>query len=132
MLPSFWFCGRPGCSSSLAVLFENGPFKVTSDAGTTLAATPYSWNTVANVIYIDQPVGTGYSYSSSPTSDDTNELQVGEEVYQFLMTWFKRFPQFIGRKFFVTGESYGGHCTLVMGICCCYVASIRWYSDIYM
>ncbi|EGC34699.1 hypothetical protein DICPUDRAFT_153053 [Dictyostelium purpureum] len=52
--------GGPGCSSELAAFFENGPYFVNPNL--TLYSNPYSWNTVANVLYIDSPVGTGFSY----------------------------------------------------------------------
>ena len=43
----------------LALFVENGPYKV-SKAGN-LSLNPYSWNSNANILYIDQPVGTGNS-----------------------------------------------------------------------
>jgi carboxypeptidase C (cathepsin A) len=46
-----WLTGGPGCSSELAVLFENGPWTVASGGGS-LVANPYSWNNNATIIYV--------------------------------------------------------------------------------
>jgi len=43
---------------------ENGPFKITDDL--TLDDNPYGWDVSHNLIYVDQPIGTGYSYSTDP------------------------------------------------------------------
>jgi cathepsin A (carboxypeptidase C) len=47
----FWLSGGPGCSSELAVFFENGPWKINDDL--TLKKNPFAWNTAANVVYMD-------------------------------------------------------------------------------
>jgi len=53
--------GGPGASSLVAVGSENGPCHITEDSnGTTL--NPWSWNNEVNILYIDQPVQTGFSY----------------------------------------------------------------------
>eukprot|EP01031_Cornospumella_fuschlensis_P045738 gene45738-55982_t len=56
-----WLTGGPGCSSQLALLFENGPCKVSED-GLTTTPNPYSWNNNANILWVDQPAGVGFSY----------------------------------------------------------------------
>jgi len=33
---------------------------------------------------------------------------VAEDAYHFLVNWFKRFPQYKGRDFYIAGESYAG------------------------
>eukprot|EP00930_Biecheleria_cincta_P020028 TRINITY_DN15140_c0_g1_i2.p1 TRINITY_DN15140_c0_g1~~TRINITY_DN15140_c0_g1_i2.p1 ORF type:complete len:477 (+),score=101.27 TRINITY_DN15140_c0_g1_i2:37-1431(+) len=98
-----WLTGGPGCSSMTGLLFENGPCKVTPD-GKSTTLNPYSRNTRANVMWVDQPPGTGFSKGSW----DFGEDGVAEDMYQFLQVFFKARPQY-NKRFFVTGESYAGH-----------------------
>eukprot|EP01120_Amphizonella_sp_Union-15-10_P013034 TRINITY_DN597_c0_g1_i1.p1 TRINITY_DN597_c0_g1~~TRINITY_DN597_c0_g1_i1.p1 ORF type:complete len:429 (-),score=52.06 TRINITY_DN597_c0_g1_i1:23-1309(-) len=100
-----WMTGGPGCSSELALLFENGPWTVNPDL--TLKPNPYSWNNNANLLYIDQPVGTGFSYAN--TDYIHNETQVAQEMWVFLQQFLVQFPQYKSRDFYIIGESYGGH-----------------------
>jgi len=100
-----WMTGGPGCSSELALFFENGPFTVESNG--TLLPNPYSWNKFANLLYIDQPVGTGFSYANEDYV--TNEEQVGVEMFTFLTKFFVMYPQYAKNDFYIVGESYGGH-----------------------
>lgn len=51
----------PGCSSSLGLFMELGPCRVTSENST--APNHDSWNTNANVFFVDQPIGVGFSYA---------------------------------------------------------------------
>ncbi|GMF47483.1 unnamed protein product [Phytophthora fragariaefolia] len=89
-----------------ALLTENGPCTIQPDLSTKL--NPYSWNNNANVIWLDQPTGVGFSFGS-PADKDYNETNVGENIYWFLQGFLSQHPQYRGREFFVTGESYGGH-----------------------
>jgi carboxypeptidase D len=69
---SIWLQGGPGSPSIIAALGENGPCFVTRDAkGTVL--NPWSWNNEVNMLYIDQPVQTGFSYDRliNGTIDET-------------------------------------------------------------
>ena len=99
--------GGPGCSSELALFAENGPYRVNDDL--TLAVNEHGWDTVANLIYVDQPIGTGFSYSTDPADDVHDERRVAEDMLQFLSEFSDAHPELKGRDFFVTGESYAGH-----------------------
>jgi len=101
-----WLTGGPGCSSTLALLFENGPCSVNED-GTTTTPNPHSWNKVGHILFLDQPAGVGFSYSKKDTNED--EKVVGEDVYYFLQSFFKAHPKYEKNPLFVVGESYGGH-----------------------
>ncbi|XP_029000461.1 cathepsin A-like [Betta splendens] len=101
-----WLNGGPGCSSLDGFLSENGPFHV-DDNGATLYENPFSWNKIANILYLESPAGVGYSYSDDQkyaTDDD----QVADDNYRALQSFFAKFPNFTQNEFFIFGESYGG------------------------
>jgi len=100
-----WLTGGPGCSSTLALLSENGPCAVNED-GTGTVPNPSSWNTNANVLWLDQPAGVGFSYGS--TNDGTEEM-VGEDAYYFVQHFMKAHPEYSKAPLYIFGESYGGH-----------------------
>jgi len=99
-----WLSGGPGCSSQLALLFENGPCTVSNDGS--VVANPYSWHNKANVMWVDQPAGVGFSTSGSGSRDEEG---VAKNMYTFLQGFFKQFPQYQKTDFYIFGESYGGH-----------------------
>lgn len=102
-----WMNGGPGCSSVYGLLSENGPFRVNYN-GKTLHSNPFSWNLVANVLYLEAPAGVGFSYlpSKNYTTDDN---MTALNNYQALLSFFTKFPEFKSNDFYITGESYGGY-----------------------
>jgi cathepsin A (carboxypeptidase C) len=102
-----WLTGGPGCSSMLALLSENGPCSV-AEGGDSTQSNPYSWNENANVIFVDQPAGTGFSYSPE-TEYDTDEAEVSEDLYHFMQEFIKTHPEYRKQDFHIFGESYAGH-----------------------
>lgn len=103
-----WLTGGPGCSSQLALLSENGPCTPTPDGQDTII-NPYSWNSNANIMWIDQPAGVGYSYGDKKFDGDHNQTEVAEDLYNFLQAFFEAHNEYLPNEFFVFGESYGGH-----------------------
>ncbi|KAI3392459.1 hypothetical protein diail_5675, partial [Diaporthe ilicicola] len=100
---TIWLNGGPGCSSLIGLLQENGNFLW--QAGTAQpVANPWAWTKLTNMVWIDQPVGAGFS-QGTPTaygSDDT--------ANQFLGFW-KNFVDTFNlknREVYITGESYAG------------------------
>ena len=100
---TIWLNGGPGCSSLEGLLQENGPFLW--QYGTFApVANQWKWNNLTNMVWVEQPVGTGFS-QGTPTA--TNE----EEVAQQFMGFWKNFVDTFGlqnRKIYITGESYAG------------------------
>jgi hypothetical protein len=61
---SIYLAGGPGDSSTFAAADgESGPCLVNADANST-SINPFSFNNHVNMLYIDQPVQTGFSYDS--------------------------------------------------------------------
>ncbi|XP_076918484.1 serine carboxypeptidase 1-like [Bidens hawaiensis] len=104
-----WLNGGPGCSSlGYGAMEELGPFRVNSD-GKTLYRNDYAWNNVANVLFLESPVGVGFSYSNRSSDYMTGDKHTAKDSYTFLLNWLHRFPQYKTHDFFITGESYAGH-----------------------
>ena len=103
---TLWMTGGPGCSSEVALFGENGPCAVNA-AGDNTTLNPYSWNAKSNLLYIDQPSGTGFSYPLSGT--DAGEAGVARDMYDFLQQFFKAHSEYAKLPFFAFGESYAGH-----------------------
>ncbi|RMZ84401.1 hypothetical protein DV738_g750, partial [Chaetothyriales sp. CBS 135597] len=99
-----WLNGGPGCSSLTGLFLELGPASL--DEKLNLVHNPYSWNANASVIFLDQPVNVGYSYSSSSVS---NTVAAGKDVYALLTLFFEQFPEYAHQDFHISGESYAGH-----------------------
>ncbi|XP_043703124.1 serine carboxypeptidase-like [Telopea speciosissima] len=102
-----WLTGGPGCSSELAVFYENGPFTIANNLS--LQWNDYGWDKVSNLLYVDQPTGTGFSYSSDRRDTRHNEEGVSNDLYDFLQAFFAEHPEFVENDFYITGESYAGH-----------------------
>ncbi|WOG87640.1 hypothetical protein DCAR_0206870 [Daucus carota subsp. sativus] len=102
-----WLTGGPGCSSELAMFYENGPFHVANNLS--LTWNDFGWDKVSNLIYVDQPIGTGFSYSSDDDDIRHSEEGVSNDLYDFLQEFFKAHPQYVKNDFYITGESYAGH-----------------------
>lgn len=100
-----WLTGGPGCSSEVALFGENGPCKVSKDGNST-TLNDFSWNTNANLLYVDQPTGTGFSYG---TGLDHSEAGVAADMYDFLQQFFKTHTEYSKLDFYAFGESYAGH-----------------------
>ncbi|GMI77598.1 serine carboxypeptidase-like 31 [Hibiscus trionum] len=104
-----WLNGGPGCSSvGYGATQEIGPFLVDTD-GHGIKFNNFSWNKEANMLFLESPVGVGFSYSN--TSTDYNNIGdefTANDAYTFLHKWFLKFPSYRTRTFYIAGESYAG------------------------
>lgn len=107
-----WFNGGPGCSSTTGFLGELiGPS--TLDADLNPIRNEYSWNNFASVMFIDQPVGVGYSYYDGDDESDgvvNNSYGSAEDMYEFFKLFSENFPELVqDKEWHIAGESYAGH-----------------------
>lgn len=102
-----WMNGGPGCSSLIGMMTELGPFRLSSD-GHNLTTNPYSWNKVANVVFLEAPVGVGFSYDQSGSHYNRSDDTTADDNYLAVQDFFSKFPHLRKNDFYVTGESYAG------------------------
>jgi len=105
---AFWTNGGPGCSGLIGFLSEHGPFRPHKD-GKTLKRFPYSWNKLANMVYIEAPAGVGFSYSDVASDYYTDDAHTAADNYTAILAFFAKFPHLASRDTYITSESYGGH-----------------------
>ena len=67
----------------------------------------HSWNAHANVLFLDQPRNVGYSFGYG--SGVKSSVEAAADFITFYNGWLELFPEFVGRKLIIAGESYGGH-----------------------
>lgn len=105
-----WMQGGPGCSDWLGFFLENGPYTIINTTqGTQIPVlTDINWNQGYNILYVDQPPGTGFSPVGNGV-DITNSMQAAEYMQTFLVSFFGIYTSLSQNKFFIFGESYAGH-----------------------
>ena len=101
-----WTNGGPGCSGMLGGFTEQGPFRPTGDGK--LEPNPYSWHKLANIVFIEQPVGVGFSKTKS-RAEPYADLNAARDNYRFVLNFFNKYPTLRSQPFYVSSESYGGH-----------------------
>jgi len=101
-----WLQGGPGASSLYGMLMENGPFAVNSKG----FAEPrkFSWQENYNMLYIDSPVGAGFSFTDNAAGYATNQVDVGNNLFSAVRQFFQLFSEYKNNGFYITGESYAG------------------------
>ena len=111
-----WLNGGPGCSSLGGLLEEHGPFFLERNPDDNrklnphpyrLVFNPYSWSNFADVLYVDQPVGVGFSHLHDRDDLVHTEGAVAEDFYRAL-TYFltHHHPEYRSRPIYLSGESY--------------------------
>lgn len=107
-----WLTGGPGCSGLSGAFYEIGPMTIApleyNGSLPTLISRPHSWTKVANIIFVDLPVGTGFSYATNPAARHSNLHQASKHAYQFLLKWLNKHEEFAANPVYVAGDSYSG------------------------
>lgn len=105
----FWLNGGPGCSSFDGALLELGALRIQRDGNLTLARPGHAWNEYADVVYVDQPVGTGYSYVANGAYAQSL-AQVADEFVYFVREFMQVYPAYTNETdVYLAGESLYVH-----------------------
>jgi len=109
-----WLQGGPGGSSMFGLFAEMGPFGLSEDLK--LVPRPESWNTDYGMLFIDNPVGAGFSYTTDKDGycHDTKNC-AASNMYSLLQQFYTVFPEQLENQLYITGESYGGHYVPALG-----------------
>ncbi|KAJ7784094.1 Alpha/Beta hydrolase protein [Mycena metata] len=101
----FWFNGGPGCSSFDGLMMEVGPWRMDGKGGFKVAEG--GWEEYTTMVYVDQPAGTGFSYTSTDKYVHTLD-EAANQLLEFMRNFYKVFPEYKHMDTFLGGESYAG------------------------
>lgn len=101
-----WLQGGPGSTSLFGLFTEHGPYQVAEDGTPHLRDT--TWVNRFSVLYMDNPVGAGFSFTESDEGYARNLHDTSRNLFEALQQFFTLFPDYVDRDFYVGGESYGG------------------------
>nr|XP_023913938.1 serine carboxypeptidase-like 50 [Quercus suber]POF08744.1 serine carboxypeptidase-like 50 [Quercus suber] len=109
-----WLLGGPGCSSMVGNFFELGPWRVTShktfgSETIALEPNPGSWNRKFGLLFLDNPIGTGFSIAMTPKEIPRDQLSVAKHLFAAITSFIELDPLlFKSRPLYFAGESYAG------------------------
>lgn len=104
----FWTNGGPGCSGQLGLFTEMGPYRPAANGS--LTRNPFSWTRMSSMVFLEQPVGVGYSFTTNKDLLSTfNDLRASIDNLKILKAFFGKFPERKNNDFYLASESYGGH-----------------------
>ncbi|CAG7826664.1 unnamed protein product [Allacma fusca] len=101
-----WISELPGFSSLRGLFLENGPFFVNENL--TLKDRPLAWTKTYSMIYIDAPIGSGFSFADSEEAYADSSEDEATEIYAALAQFFTLFPDYKEREFYLAGKEYAG------------------------
>ncbi|KAL3189099.1 hypothetical protein MRX96_003238 [Rhipicephalus microplus] len=99
--------GGHGTSSLLGFFNEHVPYYLSED-GNEAAFRDLTWAKRYWMLYVDQPVGTGYSYTENDAGYTHNQTEVGPDMFEFLQLFFMMFGDLAENDFYIAGELYAG------------------------
>ncbi|BFZ04921.1 hypothetical protein BsWGS_07960 [Bradybaena similaris] len=105
-----WLNGGPGTSSMMGLFWEHGPIEAKRTiTGFNITSRAHTWVGPFSVVYVDNPVGVGYSFSEQGEAGyRVTQDGYTNDLYSFVLQFFKLFPEYKTRGFYVSGQSYAG------------------------
>lgn len=93
--------------------FEIGPYLVTSSLRhnvehLSLKPNPHSWNRLFGLLFLDNPIGTGFSIASTPDEIPRDQISVAKHLLIAIKKFIASDAGFKSRPIYITGESYAG------------------------
>uniref|UniRef100_A0A2C9W9L9 Serine carboxypeptidase-like 50 n=1 Tax=Manihot esculenta TaxID=3983 RepID=A0A2C9W9L9_MANES len=106
-----WLQGGPGCSSMMGNFFELGPYRVVDIQSEniqhlSLERNLGSWNRIFGLIFLDNPIGVGFSIAATPEEIPRNQRSVAKHLFAAFTGFIGLDPDFKNRPLYITGESY--------------------------
>ncbi|KAH6930252.1 hypothetical protein HPB50_012264 [Hyalomma asiaticum] len=103
---SLWLQGGPGTSSLEGLFVEHGPYYIDENGDAQLR--DVTWTRTISMLYVDNPVGTGFSFTESEEGYATNQDDVSRDMLEMLQQFFTLFSDYSSNDFYLSGESYAG------------------------
>ncbi|KAM0826579.1 hypothetical protein ACQ4PT_068785 [Festuca glaucescens] len=109
-----WLDGGPGCSGQLSNFLQLGPYSLVTPSGAagangSLSPNPFAWNRRFGLLFLDSPLGTGFSAAPSPDAIPSNQSVIAEQTLAAIQSFLALHPAYFRpRPFFLAGESYAG------------------------
>ncbi|KAJ3666368.1 hypothetical protein Zmor_001812 [Zophobas morio] len=101
-----WLQEGPGASST-----GYGNFAELGPLDADLNPRPTTWLNKYNVLFVDNPVGTGYSHADSSRALTTNNRQIADDFVVLLQGFYEAVPKLKKTPLYIFCESYGGKMT---------------------
>ena len=103
----FWTNGGPACSGLLGFFEEMGPFRPVSSSK--LKYNPNTWTKYANIVFMEQPAGTGFSIAKTKNANKSNDKIAAKDNLSFIIEFLDTYPEYKNHDIYLASESYGGH-----------------------
>lgn len=97
-----WLQGGPGASSMYGNFEELGPLTLEQEERN------HTWVKHYNVLFIDNPVGTGFSYVDDYSLLTKTNAEIADDLLALMKEFYKRNPEFTDTPLHIYAESYGG------------------------
>jgi len=105
-----WLEGGPGCTQEKALFIQNGPYRLLENS-TNFILNEFAWNNNADVLFVDQPLDTGFSVIQDKSKIPKTAYEAMENLYQFIKVFLEIHSEYAKRqtKIYLSGQSYAGH-----------------------
>uniref|UniRef100_A0A453FQN3 Serine carboxypeptidase-like 19 n=1 Tax=Aegilops tauschii subsp. strangulata TaxID=200361 RepID=A0A453FQN3_AEGTS len=107
-----WLTGGDRCSAFSGLAYEIGPVRFVlqpyNGSLPRLHINPNSWTKVAHILFVDSPVGAGFSFSKQPKGYEVGDVSSSLQLHNFLIKWFSDHPTYLKNPFYIGGDSYAG------------------------